>query len=82
VYVPKTPGTQKKNKGRWSVAVPAEDVEYVSSFEDYKEFMKYPHTCKKCGGRMQILSSKEVDEGLICPVCKRKMDIDDIIMWD
>ncbi len=85
MYLPKDPEKIKtKHKGRWSIAVPAEDMDYVSPGdlkEDYKVYKIYPHYCGKCGSRMRKLTDKELEAGLNCPVCGEAME-SGIIMWD
>lgn len=51
---------------------------YIVQGNDKKEqveYAKYPHKCKKCGGRMRIVGA---DEQLICPKCKIPLER----LWD
>ena len=87
MYFPKD-NTKKKEKGRWSVAMPFEGEDYVAPWdlqESYELYAKYPHKCEACGGDMDIISEEDLEQnGLICPICGKpiKYDPDDVIMWD
>lgn len=82
MYVPKDKLLHIVNKGNWSVAVPCDDIEYVSDFEtDYVLKEKYDHRCSACGGKMRILTEEETEK-LVCPECGADMIAQSDIMWD
>ena len=81
MYVPEKEIPARRNV-RWCVAAPQEDISYVTTSdlkELYKKYADYPHKCRKCKGRMRVLAE---DETLICPKCKKPMELIDSIMWD
>ena len=82
MYISKPDHVAAENKGRWSVELPFEDIDYVSDFENYNVYKKYPHKCKKCGGNMRILTWKEIESGLYCPHCHLKLKGGEVGMWD
>ena len=60
----------------------AENRSYIFERElesDYREVMKYPHKCEKCGGDMHRVKWSEV---LKCPDCKVTMEEVTRILWD
>lgn len=84
MYLPKKNFAPEKNRGRWSVAAPFYDADYVVPWDlasDYELFAKYPHKCPLCGGDMKIFT-KETFRAPACPRCRTQMIDDDIIMWD
>lgn len=60
----------------------AENRSYIFERElesDYREVMKYPHKCEKCGGDMHRVKWSEV---LKCPDCKVEMEVSGLMCWD
>ncbi len=47
--------------------------------ENEVKYIKYPHTCSLCGGKMHIVSS---NEERLCPHCKVPLEIMSRIWWD
>ena len=84
MYLPN--GKERKEKGRWSVAMVFEDEDYVDPSElqeCYKLYAEYPHKCDSCGGEMEIISEDELEKnGITCPGCGRKIKSEPGIMWD
>ena len=82
MYLPKDGKPHKVENSNWSSACTGEGLDYVMNSdldEYYMEYMKYPHKCKKCKGKMHIVKG---NESLLCPKCKVAMEIKDIILWD
>ena len=82
MFVPANENATHMAHGRWSVAMPFEDADYVSRFElekDYREYAKYTHVCKKCGGKMHIVTK---EESLMCPKCKIPLEERGYLLWD
>ena len=84
MYLPKT--KEKRQKGRWSVAMPFEGDDYVAPWElseSYTLFAKYQHTCKSCGGDMDIVPEDDLEKnGIVCPRCGKSVSSEETIMWD
>lgn len=88
----------RRENGRWSVAAPFEDADYVSPMELEQEntYVLYApgHICKKCGKPLKSITENELvkrDAGEVqergrtvisCPKCGNSLWIDDVIMWD
>ncbi|QTE70319.1 hypothetical protein JRC49_10965 [Clostridiales bacterium FE2011] len=93
----RNPEMPRKEHGRWSVAMPFEEEDYVSPMELEDEgtyqFYDYGNLCEKCGKPMKPITDNELmdnnarDENdgstvVTCPRCKERLWIEDIIMWD
>ena len=77
MYLPKKniSPDEKNNHGRWSVAMPFENANYVAPDdleENYTLFAKYPHRCKNCGGEVEIYNETNIKK-LKCPKCNSPM---------
>jgi len=71
-------------RGPWCIADPQEDMSYFTRREldrFFSFYASYHHKCEKCGGRMHVVSSNELEE-LKCPQCKVKMIRYGVIDWD
>lgn len=82
MYVPKNGMQPPKGKKMWSIPCPGEGIDYVDNSDletYYVEFMRYPHKCGKCRGKMHIVQQ---EEELKCLKCKAKMEEDKFILWD
>lgn len=70
-------------KGRWSVAFPAEGVQYVAPYElseFYRLYKEFPHHCPDCGGKAVVLDVvDQVSEK--CPECGSELTVD-TLLWD
>ena len=76
---------EKDQSVRWSIAAPAEDVEYVDPDDlprYYRLARRYTHICEHCGGRMRYVSQKIQGKGLTCPHCRTIMDTNNFLFWD
>ena len=76
---------EKDQSVRWSIAAPAEDVEYVDPDDlprYYRLAGRYTHICEHCGGRMRYVSQKIQRKELTCPHCKAIMDTYNFLFWD
>ncbi len=85
MYLPKENAAEKRDYVRWSVAVPAEDVDYVDPDDlpgGYRLARRYTHICGDCGGKMKYVREEVCMEGLECPKCHSKMDCPKHICWD
>lgn len=61
---------------------PSEEYDYVmeADLEDfYIEYAKYPHKCRKCGGKMRLI---DYGDDILCPKCHVPLEGDGFIMWD
>ena len=65
-----TPKTIKEIVDRW--------IE-LDSEQTAVEYMKYPHKCKKCKGKMHVVDE---DEAVKCPHCKVAMEAKGALLWD
>ena len=84
MYLPTEGYTPEKPKGRWSVAFPADDIDYVAPSDlqgDYALFARYPHRCKQCGGEMKIFTEETIGR-IKCPRCKLRLEETGGILWD
>lgn len=88
-YVPKESEQipPKEQCRRWSVAFPFEGASYVTRYdmqEYYDLYMVYDHRCEKCGGKMVALPSsfREIENGMICPTCKKPLKMVEFSRWD
>ena len=86
MYLPVEGKIIEKNQSvRWSIAAPAEDVEYVDP-DDLRRYYRlagrYTHICEHCGGRMRYVSQKIQRKELTCPHCKAIMDTYNFLFWD
>ncbi len=83
MYLPKGDNPDVPEKGRWSVAFPAEGMSYVSPYElktRYKLYKAYPHHCPKCNGEAGITEEvKDVSEK--CPKCGSDLKVSSVL-WD
>lgn len=82
MYVPKSKKHEKNEHGRWSVAKPSEEADYVfcTDLEEfYDEYAKYPHKCEECGGNMKIIKD---DKELLCPKCRIPLEPTFLFFWD
>lgn len=86
----------RREQGRWSVAAPYADEDYVSPMElereNTYELYGRGNTCKKCGKPMKPISDNDLEEQMNkdpenrgrteigCPVCKELLWVDDNIM--
>ena len=89
---------QLREHGRWSVAAPFEEADYVSPMDlkegDSYEFVAWGNVCEKCGKPMKPISDGdllcqkngygEVDKQTViqCPECKEPLYVADVLMWD
>lgn len=86
MYIPdETKVRKKKSRGAWSIAMSYYDADYVApgEFKEYyKVYKKYPHTCKKCNGKLKSPSNFDMKK-LECPRCKHKyLEEWMIAFWD
>lgn len=86
-YVPKeSEQIPPKEKGqKWSVAFPFEGASYVTSYDMekyYDLYMEYDHRCKKCGGGMFPFPKSRRENDMICPICKKTLEIVSFYFWD
>lgn len=86
VYLPVEGKMKDEERGRWSVAFPAEGYKFVTPWDlrekgQYKKIMEYSHKCSKCQGNMKIISEKEFKK-LKCPKCHKKLKVDGDVLWD
>ncbi len=82
MFVPANENVKRTAHGRWSVAMSFDDVDHVSKWDlkkDYREYAKYTHVCKKCGGNMHIAPREET---LMCPKCKIPLEATGYLAWD
>ena len=79
-----------KNEMNLSLYLPKEGAEDLPKLpfgddldEKYTLYMKYPHTCDKCGGACNIVNASKIKR-VACPKCGGVMeeDMDGIILWD
>ena len=62
--------------------IDAPEPDYVMEsdlVDNYLEYAKYPHKCKKCGGKMRMIDH---EEDLMCPKCRVPLECEDFILWD
>ncbi len=94
----RNPDVQRKEQGRWSVALPFEDADYVSpmELEQDRSYVYYApgQICEKCGKPLKSITEidlmkNDIASGhntgqtvLSCPECKESLWVDGIIMWD
>lgn len=97
MYARKT-DVQRKEHGRWSVAFPFEEADYVYPMElereNTYEFVAWGNICAKCGKPMKPFSAgnllcKKTSYGEIgeqtevfCPKCKEPLYVAGMMMWD
>ena len=82
MYIPKPEKPSVTKRGKWSDLCSGDGINYVMEYEleeDYVEYMKYPHKCKKCKGKMHVVQE---DEDLKCPHCKTELEWGECEMWD
>ena len=82
MYTPKSGMPKQNEHGRWSIAAPFENENYVSEYEleeFYDEYAKYKHTCEECGGNMHVVGA---DEKLMCPKCRTQLELTGRFLWD
>ena len=75
MYIPKTNREKSKPKGRWSVAMPFPDVDYVmfnKSEGQYTFYKAFPHRCGICQGKVKILRKVDLQK-LKCPRCANQI---------
>lgn len=75
----------EENPGRWSVPVPAENVEYVIPWElgkKHRLHKRYQHVCSRCGGKMKYLKEGSCLQALPCPKCHSVMNEVSFLHWD
>lgn len=84
MYLPT--GKKSMPKGIWCAAMPFENEEYVSPAElgtSYILYAPYQHKCRSCGGEMERIDKKTLEErGIECPECGRKLKSNGRIHWD
>lgn len=97
MYV-RNPDAPRRKQGRWSVAAPFEEANYVSPMELEREdtyTLAAPgHICEKCGKPMRSFTDNELsadvylsktDAGrteVSCPKCREPLWIKEISFWD
>ena len=89
MYIPK-PGLGQPQHGIWSGALPFEGLSNVAKSdmkENYSLYQHYPHRCPRCRKRMIAMNTEEFmdklnNQELLCPDCKSKLEMADMIMWD
>ena len=89
MYIPK-PGFVQSPHSEWSGAFPCEGLSYVATSdlkESYNLYQHYPHRCPRCRKRMIAMNTEEFmiklnNQELLCPDCKSKLEMADMIMWD
>ncbi len=97
MYIRNTDASRREH-GRWSVAAPYEETDYVSSMEleqeNAYEFVSWGNVCGKCGKLMKPISDgnllckengcEEVGDQTVlnCPKCKEPLYIANMFMWD
>ena len=89
MYIPK-PGFVQSPHSEWSGAFPCEGLSYVAKSdlkESYNLYQHYPHRCPRCRKRMIAMNTEEFmdklnNQELLCPDCKSKLEMADMIMWD
>lgn len=76
---------RRKNNIRWSVAMSADDVDYIplGNFKaNYKLRKEHQHRCKRCGGKMKVFLEDDL-ANLKCPRCKEQVLTPEILAcWD
>ena len=87
----RNPEMPRKEHGRWSVAMPFEEEDYVSPMELEDEgtdqFYDYGNLCEKCGKPMKPITDNDLMKNrerteIACPKCKEWLWIDKMLMWD
>ena len=86
MYVPdKSKEPRRKSNVRWSVVMPFHELDYVSPEEfeaHYKLYKEHQHICKKCGGKIRMISEDNIRK-LKCPHCKDIfLSVDIEALWD
>ena len=76
MYIPKS-DKQEPHHGIWSVALPASDVDYVTPNElkeHYTLYAEYPHKCRKCQEKAQVITEiLEKSTEIYCPKCHSRI---------
>ena len=83
MYVPKEDDVPHPERGRWSVANPAEGIRYVMPHElarYYRLYKRHPHHCPNCGEEADVLDKIDnITEK--CPNCGGELKANRIL-WD